>query len=388
MDIEFSPEQKTFRRELRNWLQENLPDDWGGPAFLGPDDEDENARLQADWERKLYRSGYQGVAWPKEYGGQGLTMVEQLIVSEELGRRAAPEGINTIGKELVGPIILAAGTEEQKKHYIPRILNVDDIWCQGFSEPGAGSDLAGVKTRAVREGDEWVINGQKVWTSFAFHANWCILLARTNPDVSKHKGLTLFLVDMKTPGIKVKPLIQITGKQEFNEVFFDDVRIPADMHVGAVDDGWNVAVNLLGYERATARLYRQARFTNEMEQLLRKLSEHRPDILDDAHYRQQIGRLHADLNILRLMNLRLVSRISNGDGIGSEASVIKLFWSEMHQRFEDFAAEVLGPEFMTDSAGVERFRYNFLQSRAVTIYAGTSQVQRNIISERMLGLPR
>jgi alkylation response protein AidB-like acyl-CoA dehydrogenase len=387
MNIDLTPEQQRFRKDFRRWLDQNLPENWGGPAYLGPDDDDENAEFQANWERQLYDAGYQGVAWPKAYGGQGLTMIEQLIVSEELGRRAAPEGINTIGKELVAPIILAAGTEEQKKHYVPRILTVSDIWCQGFSEPDAGSDLAGVRTRAMREGDEWVINGQKVWTSFAFHANWCILLARTNPDAPRHKGLTLFLVDMKTPGIKVRPLVQITGRQEFNEVFFDNVRIPAGMNVGAVDDGWNVSVNLLGYERATARLYRQARFMNEFEQLLRKL-DGRPEITENPYYRQQMGRFYAELGILRQLNLKTVSRIVNGDGIGSEASLVKLFWSELHQRIEDFALEAIGPDFVSDSKGIERFRYNFLQSRAVTIYAGTSQVQRNIIAERMLGLPR
>lgn len=387
MDLDFSPEQKRFRHELRRWLDENLPEDWGGPAYLGPDDDAENAVVQADWERKLYQAGYQGVAWPKAYGGQGLTMVEQLIVSEELGRRAAPEGINTIGKELVAPIILAAGTESQKKHFVPRILTVDDIWCQGFSEPDAGSDLAGVRTRAVRDGDSWVVNGQKVWTSFAFQANWCILLARTDADAAKHKGLTLFLVDMKTPGISVRPLVQVTGRQEFNEVFFENVRIPTDTHVGAVNDGWNVAVNLLGFERATARLYRQARFMNEFEQLLRKLTG-QPEVVANPHWRQKIGAFYAELSVLRHLNLKTVSRIVNGDGIGSDASVVKLFWSELHQRIQDFTMEVLGAGYVSDSAGIERFRYNYLQSRAVTIYAGTSQVQRNIIAERKLGLPR
>lgn len=387
MDIAFSAEQNEFRRGMRRWMDGNLPEDWGGPAHLGPDDEAENARLQADWERRLYRAGYQGVAWPKAYGGYGMTMVEQLIVSEELGRRAAPEGINTIGKELVGPIILAAGTEEQKKHYIPRILDVSDIWCQGFSEPNAGSDLAGVQTRAVADGDGWIVNGQKVWTSFAFYATHCILLARTDPAASKHRGLTLFLVDMKTPGITVRPLVQITGRQEFNEVFFDNVRIPAGTNVGAVDDGWNVAVNLLGYERATARLYRQARFMNEFEQFLRRLAD-RPEITGNPHYRQQIGRFYAELSILRQLNIKTVSRIVNGDRIGSDASVVKLFWSELHQRMHAFIIEAIGPDYVADSAGIERFRYNYLQSRAVTIYAGTSQVQRNIIAERMLGLPR
>ena len=368
-----------------------MPLDWGGPKFLGPDDPDENARYQTQWERRLYQAGYQGVPWPKAYGGQGLTMVEQLIVSEELGRRAAPEGINTIGKELVGPIVLAVGTEEQKKHYVPRILRLDDIWCQGFSEPNAGSDLAGLETRAVRDGDSWVIDGQKLWTSFAYHAQGCILLARTDPRSPKHRGLTLFLLDMTTPGITVRPLVQITGRQEFNEVFFEGVRISDSMRLGAVNDGWNVAVGVLGFERATARLYRQARFMNEFTALAKVCRE--PDasgevLADNAHFRQRIGALYAELCVLRQLNMKTVSRIVNGAGIGSEASVVKLFWSEMHQRLADLSADIFGQRFSIDGPEAERFRYIFMQSRAETIYAGTSQVQKNIIAERILELPR
>jgi alkylation response protein AidB-like acyl-CoA dehydrogenase len=387
MDIAFTPEQDVFRHKFRHWLAENLASDWGGPRYTGPDDDHENAALQRDWERKLYAAGYQGLHWPKEYGGQGMTLVEHLIVNEELGRVSAPEGINTMGKELVGPILLKLGTEEQKKHYIPRILNVDDIWCQGFSEPDAGSDLAGLRTRAELDGDHWVINGQKVWTSFAHQANMCILLARTDPDAPKHKGLTLFMVDVKSPGIDVRPLRQITGRTEFNEVFFDNVRVPAGRNLGAVNDGWNAAVGVLGFERATARLYRQARFLAEFQQLVGSLSK-RPEKASNPWFRQNVGKLYSELQMLRLLNLKTASRVVNGKGIGSEASIIKLFWSELHQRISEFSTEVFGEEFVLGDPEAERFRFLYLHTRADTILAGTSEIQRNIIAERMLALGR
>lgn len=387
MDVSFTPEQQAFRQNVRNWLAENLPPDWGGPRFTGPDDEAENARFQIDWERRLYAAGYQGIHWPKAYGGQGLTVVEHLIAAEELGRVSAPEGINTLGKELVGPIVMALGTEEQKKHYIPRLLRLDDIWCQGFSEPDAGSDLAGLRTKAVRDGDHWIINGQKLWTSFAHHANKCILLARTDPDAPKHKGLTLFLLDMQTPGVTVRPLQQITGRSEFNEVFFDDVCIPAGAHLGEVNNGWHAAVGLLGFERATARFYRQSRFMSEFLQLIGSLKA-RPEKARDNAFRQRAGALLAELRMHRLLNLKVASRVSNGREIGAEASMVKLFWSEMHQRIMDFASEIFAEEFVLDTPEAERFRYLYLNIRAETIYAGTSEIQRNIISERMLGLGR
>ncbi|APH71602.1 acyl-CoA dehydrogenase family protein [Aquibium oceanicum] len=387
VDVSFTPEQNAFRMRLRGWLAEKLPPDWGGPRFMGPDDDAENARFQIDWERRLYAAGYQGIHWPKAYGGQGLTLLEHLIASEELGRVSAPEGINTLGKELVGPIVLALGTEEQKKTVIPRMLRLDDIWCQGFSEPDAGSDLAGLRTRAVRDGDHWVVNGQKLWTSFAHHANKCILLARTDPDAPKHKGLTLFLLDMKTPGVTVRPLRQITGRSEFNEVFFDNARIPLDAHLGAVNEGWNAAVGVLGFERATARFYRQSRFTAEFLQLVASLKR-RSDKAADPWFRQRAGALLAELRMHRLMNLKVASRVVNGREIGSEASVVKLFWSEMHQRIMDFASEIFAEDFVLDLPEAERFRFLYMHIRAETIYAGTSEVQRNIIGERMLGLGR
>jgi len=387
VDVSFTPTQHVYRSDMRAWLADNLPADWGGLRFMGPDDDAENARFQIDWERRLYAAGYQGIHWPSIYGGQGLTLMEHLIASEELGRVSAPEGINTLGKELVGPIVLALGTEEQKQHIIPRILRLDDIWCQGFSEPDAGSDLAGLRTRASRDGDHWVINGQKLWTSFAHHANKCILLARTDPEAPKHKGLTLFLLDMKTPGVTVRPLRQITGRSEFNEVFFDSVRIPLDAHLGAVNEGWNAAVGVLSFERATARFYRQSRFMSEFLQLIASLKS-RPRQASDTAFRQRAGALLAELRMHRLLNLKVVSRVVNGRQIGAEASVVKLFWSEMHQRIMDFASDVFAQDFVLDQPEAERFRFLYLHIRGETIYAGTSEIQRSIVGERMLGLGR
>jgi alkylation response protein AidB-like acyl-CoA dehydrogenase len=387
MDVSFSAAQIEFRDGMRRWLAANLAADWGGPRFTGPDDEADNAHFQADWERRLYAAGYQGIHWPKAYGGQGLSVVEHLIAAEELGRVSAPEGIATLGKELVGPIVLALGTEEQKRHYIPRLLRLDDIWCQGFSEPDAGSDLAGLRTKAVLDGDYWVVNGQKLWTSFAHHANRCILLARTDADAPKHKGLTLFLLDMKTPGVTVRPLKQITGRSEFNEVFFDDVRIPAGSHLGEVNRGWDAAVGVLGFERATARFYRQSRFMSEFLALAGSLKTMTGKAADGG-YRQRAGALLAELRMHRLLNLKVASRVVNGNEIGAEASIVKLFWSEMHQRIMDFASEIFAEDFVLDAPEAERFRFLYLHIRAETIYAGTSEIQRNIIGERMLGLGR
>lgn len=394
MDLSFTPAQRAWREAARAWIAANLPEAWRHAPFGGPADEDENARQQRDWERRLYQAGYAGLAWPRAYGGQGLGVAEQLIISEELGRVAAPEGLNTVGMELVGPILLAAGTEEQKRSLIPRILAVDTIWCQGFSEPEAGSDLAALRTSAVRDGDEWVINGQKLWTTHARHADLCLLLARTDASVPKHRGLTLLVVPMDRPGVVVRPLVTIAGRPEFGEVFFQAVRVPADATIGPVNEGWRIAAGVLEIERGTLRLYRQQRFLHEFEHLLRVATgteEMRARVATNAHFRQRLAEIYADLAIQRFHNLKLVSRIMAGEKIGAEVSMTKLFWSEMHRRLAALAFDVLGPEGAASgrtapSAG--RFQDLLLHCRFETISAGTSQIQRNIIAERMLGLPR
>lgn len=384
MDIALTPDQRRYRDGVRDWLRQNLPEGWthGMPAG-NPGEDDERAML-VDWERKLYRAGYSGIAWPKAFGGQGLGMVEHYLASVEMGAVAAPESINTIGRELVGPILLAVGTEEQKREYIPRILNVDDVWCQGFSEPNAGSDLAALKTKAVRDGDEWVIDGQKIWTSYAHFANRCILLARTGADAKAHRSITLFMIEMDQPGIEVRPIRHMNGLQHFNEVFFTGARVSDHMRIGPVDGGWTVAVNVLGFERATTRLHRQARYVNEL-QALASIAGRNGEC--DAT-RVKLGRIAAELEVLRYHNMRFVSRIAAGETIGDEASLLKLSWSQTHQDMAGAALDLLGDDIDADTAEAERFRQIYFTARGETIYAGSSQIQKNIIGERVLGLPR
>ena len=385
MDISFSDQQKAYRAEVRNWLLGNLPANWIQGGQWPRLSEDDDQAFLIDWERRMYAAGYSGVAWPKAYGGQGRSPIDDLIVNEEVGRLGAPESMNTIGRELVAPIILSVGTEEQKRHYVPRILNIDDIWCQGFSEPNAGSDLASIKTRAVHAGDRWIINGQKIWTSYAHFATHCILLARTNLEVSPYRGMSLFMVRMDSPGIDVRPIRHMNGLRHFNEVFFTDVEVTSEMLIGPLDGGWKIAVEVLGFERATTRLYRQARFLEE----LKALAEHARSIgrLSDA-LKSELGEIASELMILRYHNLRFTSRISSGAKIGDEASFLKLLWSQIHQKIARVGLELLGADFDDDSPIADRFRRIYFTSRGETVYAGSSQIQRNIIAERVLGLPR
>ncbi len=385
MDISFDPEQQAYRATVQSWLDANLPQSWTDGGFWPPLSEEDEQRRLIDWERELHAAGFTGIAWPKAYGGQGRDAVDDLIVNEELGAASAPESINTIGRELVGPILLSVGTEAQKRHFVPRILRMEDTWCQGFSEPNAGSDLASIKTRVERRGDRWILRGQKIWTSYAHFASHCILLARTNMDVSPYKGMSLFIVPMDTPGIEVRPIRHINGLCHFNEVFFTDVEVDEDSLIGPLDRGWNVAVEVLGFERATTRLYRQARFSEELRALARHAQQ--DGSINDA-LRAEIGAIAAELAIMRAHNMRFISRLSSGAHIGEEASFLKLLWSSLHQKIARLAVELLGPELDAISPIAERFRRVYFTSRGETVYAGSSQIQRNILSERVLGLPR
>ncbi len=391
MDLTFTAAQQKLRGEVRAWLASNLPKDWDARGGALPQDEDEAAQFLIGWERRLHAAGYAGMAVAKAYGGQGQSIVEHFIVAEELGRRAAPEGINSIGRELVVPLLLAAGTEDQRRRFIPEIVACREIWCQGFSEPEAGSDLASVRTNAKRKDGGWRINGQKLWTSFARHAQWCLLLARTSVEASKHQGLTLFLMPMTEPGITVRPLGQMTGRSEFNELFLDDVFVSEDRVVGQVGHGWTVAGAVLTTERGTNRIYRQARFMNELRALVELASEEGRNSFADGAIRQKLGALCAELEILRYHYLKMVSRVLNGDAIGAESSIVKLFWSELHQRLTALALDILGSQIAAvHEPGSRRARFQdlYLQSRGETIYAGTSQIQRSIIADRVLKLPR
>ena len=396
MDFTYSAAELAFRDELRRWLSTALPAGWGTTTFE-PDDENERAEFRLEWERKLFKGGWNGINWPRKYGGRGATLVEQAIFAEEMAIARAPDGLNIIGRNLAGTTLLHHGTEAQRERFLPKILSGEEVWCQGFSEPNAGSDLASVRCRAVRDDGHFVVNGQKIWTSFAQHAHWCILLVRTDSSLPKHKGISFLLVDMKSPGISIRPLKQISGESEFNETFFDNVRVPVENLVGELNNGWHIAMTTLAYERGPEdSLARQIRFKQELDRLLVTLSNLRRGaarVIDDPVVRDKLAQSVAEIEIMRLSCLRSFSQTIRGKTIGAEASMSKLYWSHIAQRFYETALESLGPlaavgrgDPLAPAGG--RFQLSFLNSRAFTIYSGTSEIQRNIIAERVLGLPR
>jgi alkylation response protein AidB-like acyl-CoA dehydrogenase len=396
VDFSYSGDQLKFRDEIRQWLTDNLPAGWGETVFE-PDDEDERAHFRLEWERKLFKGGWNGINWPKKYGGRGATLIEQAIFAEEMASARAPDGLNIIGRNLVGTTLLHHGTEAQRERFLPKILSGDEVWCQGFSEPNAGSDLASVRCLALREGDDFVVNGQKIWTSFAQYAEWCILLARTDPSAPKHKGISFLLVDMKTPGISIRPLKQISGESEFNETFFDNVRVPVRNLVGELNGGWHIAMTTLAYERGPEDgLGRQIRFKQELDRLLDTVSalpRGTGTAIDDPVLRDKLAGSIVDLEIMRLNCLRSFSHAIRGKPRGAEASMLKLYWSHIAQTLYETALQALGPQAplthgdpLSPAGG--RFQLSFLHSRAFTIYSGTSEIQRNIIAERVLGLPK
>lgn len=384
MQLYLTQDQIDFRNRLRAWLPAQLAQhhaDSANEACEGGESSDEDRAFAAEvaWEKRLYEGGYSGLHWPKDVGGQGLGITEHYLAMSELGTAMAPEGANNIGRELVAPIVLAHGTTEQKARFLPAIVSCSDIWCQGFSEPNAGSDLASVKTKAVANGDNWTISGQKVWTTNAQQADWCILLARTDADAPKHKGMTLFLVPMDTDGLEVRPIRQITGKHTFNEVFLDNVVVGDALRLGEVNHGWSVAMGVLAFERGTTRLYRQARFASELREMIQLLGQDADPVV--------IGKLHARLEVLRGHNLRIVSRVAASEEIGAEASLQKIAWSELHIDMMRMAQSMAGPTFLSAPKWA-KFRQIYLKSQAETIYAGSTEVQLTIIADRILSLPR
>ena len=396
MDFSYNKLEIAFRDELRRWLVDNLPAGWGTTVFE-PDDEVERARFRLEWEKKLFKGGWNGINWPKKYGGRGATLVEQAIFAEEMAHARAPDGLNIIGRNLAGTTLLHHGTEAQRERFLPKILSGEEVWCQGFSEPNAGSDLASIRCQAVRRGDHFVVNGQKIWTSFAQFAQWCILLVRTDPDLPKHKGISFLLVDMKTAGITIRPLKQISGESEFNETFFNEVKVPIGNLVGDLNGGWQIAMTTLAYERGPEdSLARQIRFKLELNRLLQVLSvEKRGNgfAIDDPVLGDQLARSIAELEVMRLGCLRSFSRTIRGHTLGAEASMMKLYWSHVAQHLYETALEGLGPLAAISrgdplSPADGRFQLSWLNSRAFTIYSGTSEIQRNIIAERVLGLPK
>jgi alkylation response protein AidB-like acyl-CoA dehydrogenase len=376
MDLTPSPQEQAFRDELRSWLHANHP----GPE---PDGDVAGFEFRRAWQRRLHEDGWAGVSWPKDYGGRGATLVEQAIYNEEVARAQAPSTANVLGLAMGGPTVIAHGTEEQKRRYLEPILSADEIWCQGFSEPEAGSDLAALKTRAVRDGDDWVVTGQKVWTSGAQYSKWCMLVARTDQDVPKHKGLTYFIMDMDQPGVQVRPLVQITGEPEFNELFLEEVRIPHENVLGGVGNGWKVALTTLMNERSGLAFFLQVRLRQLLDELVDEAG--RRGLLDDPVVADKLGELHLKAEILRLTAYRGLTAIEKYGQPGPEGSLTKWMWSETNQELAQFAADLLGPEALTSG---NRWAYELMRSRGNTIEGGTTEILKNIVAERVLGLPR
>jgi len=380
-----------YRQHARTWLQAHLP------ATMRSDSvhwREATLDEQLRWEADLYRAGLAGMTWPKAYGGHGLTLREHLAVNKEIGALPMPESVNSIGKELVGPIILAVGTEAQKQTFLPAILEMRHLWCQGFSEPDAGSDLARLRTKAVRQGDGWRINGQKIWTSGAAKAHYCLLLTRTGSVDDRHRGLLMFAIPMQTPGIRVVPIKSIDGKESFAEVFFDDVCVPDSARLGAPDEGWSAAIRVLSIERATNRMYRPWRFACELRQLIAACQS------DDAlrhrlaahDVQQQIGTVVCAIDGLKGLVELTVQQLLAGQAIGARGSLTKLYWSECHQQFAALALNLLaqvGPHSSPQAQRAQQvFTHTYLHARAETIYAGTTEVQLDLIAQRILNLPK
>lgn len=395
MDLNLTPQELRFRDEARAWFAANVPKDW----VKRRDEEDSMAGrfeyLRA-WQRTLYDAGWAGISWPKDFGGRGASVMEQVIFIEEMARAEAPPMANVIALGLIGPTIIAFGTPEQKKRYLAKMLSAEEIWCQGFSEPNAGSDLASLSTTAVRDGDHFVVNGQKVWTSYAWAADWCELVVRTDPAAPKHKGLTALLVDMHTPGVEVRGLKQMSGESEFGEIFFRDVRVPVANLLGKVNEGWTVAMGTLMHERGTFGAALQVNYRrnfNRLVEIAKKIDRNGKPAAQDPLIRQKLAQCYTEIEVMRLNQLRAFSRINETGVPGPEGSIQKIVWSELNQRFQQVAMEILGPygQLAHGSPGVideGQWAYGYLRSRGNTIEAGTSEIQRNIIGHFVLGLPK
>jgi alkylation response protein AidB-like acyl-CoA dehydrogenase len=395
MDLNLTPQEQQFRDEFRAWLEANAPKDWEKRFPRGEDTQERFEFLRA-WQKTMFEAGWVGIHWPKEYGGRGATLIEQALFIEEIARTKVPAPINVLGLSLLGPTLIKYGTEAQKQRFLANILSGDEIWCQGYSEPNAGSDLAALRSEAVLDGDHFVVNGQKTWTSFGHHADWCFAVVRTDPDVPKHKGLTYMLIDMHSPGVSLRPLKQMTGESEFNEVVFQNVQVPVENVVGKVNDGWNIAIATLMFERGTLGASLQITFKRQIERLIelsKTIMRNGRPASEDSLIRQKLAQMYAEIEIFRLNQLRTLTRMNKAGVPGAEGSIQKIFWSEMNQRMQQVAMEMLGPygqlagesQYAVDHG---EWAHAYLRSRGNTIEAGTSEIQRNIIGHFVLGLPK
>jgi len=409
MDLTYPPEAEEFRVEIRRWLEEHLPQGWFEPGFaMGPD---ERAEFVKGWNDQLFEGGWICATWPTEYGGKGLTTMQGVVLNEEFARAGAPLRGDFFGDTLVGPTILQWASEEQKQQFLPGILQGRIAWCQGFSEPEAGSDLASLKTRAVLDGDEWVINGQKVWTTQAQHADYIFLLARTDPDAPKHAGISYLLVPMRQEGVEVRPIVQPDGSAEFNEVFFTNARCPRGNVVGGVNNGWAVAMTTLGFERGTSATTSHRRFQKELEGIVERAQA--TGRAADPLVRQELARAYSKVKIMEINGLRSLTGVLTGTSPaesyrGALGATNKMFWSEYHRDVMELAIDILGMEgqILTGTADTDEYvpgygrhrgrpdypvsvtQAAFFFSRSETIWGGTAQIQRNIVGERVLGLPK
>jgi alkylation response protein AidB-like acyl-CoA dehydrogenase len=406
MHLAYAPEDEAFRAEIRDWLAANLPRGWGDEGFEMA--AEQRKVFNEQWPKTLYHGGWICATWPKEYGGKGLTTMQGVVLAEEFARTKAPLRADFFGDTLVGPTILQWGSEEQKQEFLPRILNGSVRWCQGFSEPNSGSDLASLATTAVLDGDEWVINGQKVWTTGGHHADYCFLLTRTDPEAPKHKGISYLLVPMRQPGVEVRGITQPDGTAEFCEVFFTEARCPKDNVVGGVNNGWKVANSTLAFERGQSATTGYRRFEEEFNLLVERARA--SGVLSDPAIRQRLTRYYTKIQLLRINGLRSLSATLSGvkdRGVAALGATNKMFWSEMHQEAMELALDVFGPSSMLVDTGpsvgswpgairdkrrpgypVSPMVSAFFFSRSETIWGGTSQIQRNIVGERVLGLPK
>jgi alkylation response protein AidB-like acyl-CoA dehydrogenase len=403
MDLTYPPEAEAFRAEIRSWLEDHLPEGWGTAEFsMTPE---ERREFNEQWNETLHDGGWICASWPTEYGGKGLSLLEQVVLNEEFARVQAPLRADFFGDTLVGPTLLQWGTEEQKQAFIPRILQGTISWCQGFSEPDAGSDLASLKTRAELDGDEWVISGQKVWTTQAQYADYIFLLARTDPEAPKHAGISYLLVPMKQSGVEVRPIEQVDGSSEFNEVFFSGARCPKENVVGGVNNGWKVAMTTLGFERGSSATTGHRRFAREFDAVLREARRRGQDT--DPLVRQRLARAWSNIKIMEINGYRTLTDALHGTNhTAALGACNKMFWSETHQQTMDLAMDILGPEAQVLTGGpgggemvpggprgrpsypVGDLQASFFFSRSETIWGGTAQIQRNIVGERVLGLPK
>jgi alkylation response protein AidB-like acyl-CoA dehydrogenase len=377
VDLTLTPSEAEFQAEVREWLEANHP----GPAPEG--DDAAEFEFRRAWQRKMHEAGWAGISWPEEYGGKGASLIEQAIFNEEMGRQRAPMPANVLGLVMGGPVVIAHGREDQKERYLDPILSGEEIWCQGFSEPESGSDLASLKTRAVKANGTWKVTGQKVWTTYAHEAKWCMLLARTDQDAPKHKGITYFILDMDQPSIEVRPLRQITGEAEFNEIFLEEAEVPEENVIGEVGGGWQVAITTLMFERAGLGAVAVMGLKRSLEDLIELIRS--KGLEGDPILRQKVAALQTGIEAMRLGGLRALTMTMKTGIPGPEGSLGKWQWAKYNQGLTELASEVAGPEGVTVGSD---WSYRFLRSRANSIEGGTTEVLQNIIAERVLGLPR